>query len=32
MEASLREEKTHFGLWFEVKGQGLGKRRMWRPF
>ena len=25
-------EKTHFGLWFEVRGHGLGKRRMWRPF
>ncbi len=25
-------EKTHFSLWFEVRGHGLGKRRMWRPF
>jgi hypothetical protein len=24
--------KTHFSLWFEVGGHGLGKRRMWRPF
>ena len=21
-------EKTHFGLWYEVRGHGLGKRRM----
>ena len=25
-------EKTHFSLWFEVRGHGSGKRRMWRPF
>ncbi len=25
-------KKTHFSLWFEVRGHGLGKRRMWRPF
>ena len=25
-------EKTHFGLWFEVRGHGLGRRRMWRSF
>ena len=24
-------EKTHFGLWYKVRGHGLGKRRMWRP-
>jgi hypothetical protein len=24
-------EKTHFGLWYEVRGHGLGKRMMWRP-
>ncbi len=25
-------KKSHFSLWFEVRGHGLGKRRMWRPF
>jgi len=24
-------EKTHFSLWYAVRGHGLGKRRMWRP-
>ncbi len=24
-------EKTHLGLWYKVRGHGLGTRRMWRP-